>query len=117
MTFDQLEHAIRAACGVSGDSEVLIFGSQAILGQHPDAPPDLRQSLEADIAPKNRPDRVEDIDGTLGELSQFHTTHGFYVHGISIEAATLPNGWGERMIKVQTPGTDGKIGWCLECHD
>jgi hypothetical protein len=31
MTRDQLEHAIRAACDVSNDTEVLIFGSQAIL--------------------------------------------------------------------------------------
>jgi hypothetical protein len=117
MTFAQLEHAIRAACGVADDSEVIVFGSQAILGPHPDAHPDLRQSIEADIAPKNKPDRVDDIDGALGELSQFHITHGFYVHGVSIEAVTLPKGWQERMVKVATPGTNGKIGWCLDGHD
>jgi hypothetical protein len=117
MTFEQLEHAIRAACGVAGDSEVIVFGSQAILGPHPDAHRDLRQSMEADIAPKNKPDRIDDIDGSLGELSQFHSTHGFYVHGLSIEAAKLPEGWQGRMVKVQTPGTNGKIGWCLGGHD
>lgn len=53
MTRAQLEHAIRAACDVSGDTEVWVFGSQAILGEHPDAPDALRQSVEADIAPKN----------------------------------------------------------------
>lgn len=26
MRYDQLEHAIRAACDVSGDTELLIFG-------------------------------------------------------------------------------------------
>jgi hypothetical protein len=31
MTRDQLEHAIRAACDVSKDTELYIFGSQAIL--------------------------------------------------------------------------------------
>jgi len=31
MRFDQLEHAIRAACDVAEDTELLIFGSQAIL--------------------------------------------------------------------------------------
>ena len=30
MTRSQLEHAIRAACDVSGDTEVWVFGSQAI---------------------------------------------------------------------------------------
>lgn len=38
MTREELEHAIRAACDVSGDDEVYVFGSQAILGQYPDAP-------------------------------------------------------------------------------
>ena len=44
MTRDQLEHAIRAACDVAEDTELLVFGSQAILGEHPDAPPELRAS-------------------------------------------------------------------------
>jgi hypothetical protein len=35
MTREELEHAIRAACDVSGDDEVYVFGSQAILGQYP----------------------------------------------------------------------------------
>jgi len=42
MTREQLEHAIRAACDVAEDAELLIFGSQAILGQFPDAPSTLR---------------------------------------------------------------------------
>ncbi len=48
MTRSELEHAIRAACDVSGDHEVYVFGSQAILGQYPEAPERLRQSAEAD---------------------------------------------------------------------
>jgi hypothetical protein len=116
MTFEQLEHAIRAACAVAEDSEVIVFGSQAILGQHRDAHHDLRQSMEADVAPKNKPERVDDIDGSLGELSPFHETFGFYVHGVSIEAAKLPEGWEDRMVKVETDQTKG-AGWCIEGHD
>jgi len=44
MTRDELEHAIRAACEVAGDAEVWVFGSQAILGQFPDASPALRRA-------------------------------------------------------------------------
>jgi hypothetical protein len=33
MTRDQLEHAIRAACEVSDDNELWIFGFQAVLGE------------------------------------------------------------------------------------
>jgi hypothetical protein len=51
MTRAELEHAIRAACDVAEDDEVYVFGSQAILGQYPDAPVVLRQSAETDIAP------------------------------------------------------------------
>ena len=117
MTFDELEHAIRAACGVAGDSEVIVFGSQAILGEHPDAHADLRQSVEADISPMHRPERVDAIDGALGEGSQFHATFGFYVHGVAIESAILPKGWKRRMQRVATPGTGSAVGWCVDGHD
>ena len=49
MTRGELEHAIRAACDVAGDDEVFVFGSQAILGQYPNAHEALRQSAEADV--------------------------------------------------------------------
>ena len=42
----------------------------------------------------------------------------FYVHGISIEAATLPKGWFERTVEVSHPlGTKGHKGLCIEAHD
>lgn len=117
MTRAQLEHAIRAACDVSGDTEVWVFGSQAILGEHPDAPEALRQSVEADIAPKNLPERVIYIDAALGELSQFHETHDFYVHGVPIESAVLPEAWEFRTYRLQNQNTREFIGYCLEGHD
>ncbi|MBU2602480.1 MAG: hypothetical protein KKA32_09975 [Actinobacteria bacterium] len=117
MRRDQLEHAIRAACDVSGDTELLIFGSQAILGSYPNAPVSLRASIEVDIQAKNLPESTDLIDGTLGELSRFHTTHGFYVHGVSIEAATLPRDWDLRTVAVSNRGTRGNTGYCLEAHD
>jgi len=118
MTRDQLEHAIRAACDVSEDTELWIFGSQAILGAFPKAPEILRASIEVDVQPKNRPEKTDLVDGLLGELSDFHRTHGFYVHGISIESVKLPDGWKKRTISVCDPVfTHGKMGWCLEAHD
>jgi hypothetical protein len=48
----------------------------------------------------------------------FHQTHGFYVHGISIESATLPGGWERRTIPISDPiATRGKMGLCIEVHD
>ena len=118
MRYDQLEHAIRAACAVSGDTEVLIFGSQAILGTYPQAPEPLRASIEVDLQPKNKEEQTVYVDGALGEGSRFHETHGFYVHGISIDAATLPADWDNRTVRVcDDYNTRGCIGYCLEAHD
>lgn len=118
MTRDELEHAIRAACDVAGDVAVHVFGSQAILGQFPDAPAELRQSVEVDVAPVTRLDRIDAIDGALGELSPFHQAFGFYVHGLPMEAATLPDGWRERLVPVRDDMlTRGTTGLCLEVHD
>ena len=97
---------------------MIVFGSQAILGEHPEAPALLRQSIEVDVVPNDRTDMIDAIDGSLGELSLFHKTHGFYVHGLSIEAAMLPSGWEGRLVQVgSAETTGGKIGMCLETHD
>ncbi len=117
MTRAELEHAIRAACDVSGDHEVYVFGSQAILGQYPEAPERLRQSAEADIAPVTAVDMLDLIDAQLGELSPFHEAFGFYVHGLSIDAAVLPGGWQRRTIAVRNDNTRNATGWCVEAHD
>jgi len=117
MTRAEMEHAIRAACDIAGDTELWVFGSQAILGSCPEAPETLRQSAEVDVAPKNRPEMADLIDGALGELSLFHRTHGFYVHGLTLEAATFPAGWEGRTVRVQSENTRYHTGYCVEAHD
>lgn len=118
MDYAQLEHAIRAACEVSKDTELLIFGSQAILGSYPDAPAGVRASIEIDMQAKNLPERTVNIAGALGEDSLFHATHGFWVDGVLIDVAKLPEGWESRTIAVSHPvGTRGNTGHCLEAHD
>ncbi len=72
----QLEHIIRAAATIAEDDEIIVIGSQAVLGQFPEAPAELCVSNEADVYPKNKPERWELIDGTIGELSPFHDTFG-----------------------------------------
>jgi hypothetical protein len=65
---DELERVIRAAAEVTGD-EIVVIGSQAVLSQFPDAPEELLRSLEADVYPKNDPERAIEIDGALGDGS------------------------------------------------
>ena len=48
MTFAQLQHAIRAACDIAGDTELWVFGSQAILSEFPEAPESIVAFREKD---------------------------------------------------------------------
>ena len=68
----RLELAARAAATIAADDELIIVGSQAVLAQFSDAPEEMLRSDEADVYPKNRPERWELIDGAIGELSLFH---------------------------------------------
>lgn len=117
MTRAQLEHLIGAAATIADDHEVVIIGSQSILGQFPDAPAELCRSMEADLWPKNHPERWELIDGSIGELSPFHEAFGYYAQGVGPETATLPDGWQERVVRVESPRTRGAVGLCLEIGD
>ena len=55
MTRAELEHLIRAAADLAQDDDIIVVGSQAILGQFPDAPATLRVSVEADLYPRHHP--------------------------------------------------------------
>ncbi|BDG61012.1 DUF6036 family nucleotidyltransferase [Caldinitratiruptor microaerophilus] len=120
MRRDELEHIIRAAGAILGDREVIVLGSQAILGRFPSGlPPEATESMEAYLLPVNDPDgkKADLIDGTLGEGSMFHDTFGIYAHGVDETTARLPDGWRDRLIPVENANTMGITGYCLEPHD
>jgi hypothetical protein len=113
----ELEHIIRAACDIADDDELIVIGSQSVLGRFPDAPSELLTSMEADVYPKNRPERAILIEGSIGELSMFHETFGYYADGVREDTATLPDGWKDRLVLVCNENTRNAKGWCLEPHD
>lgn len=117
MRRSELEHIIRAAGSIANDSEIIVIGSQSILGQFPDAPPTLLVSAEADVFPRNHPELADLIDGSIGEGSAFHELYGYYAQGVAEDAATLPNRWRDRLVRVSNPNTVGITGLCLEVHD
>jgi hypothetical protein len=117
MKRSELEHIIRASSDIADDEEIIVIGSQAILGEFPDAPEELCVSMEADVYPKNRPERADIIDGSIGEGSPFHETYGYYAQGVAEGTATLPTGWKDRLVAVRNANTRGATGWCLEAHD
>jgi hypothetical protein len=98
----QLEHIIRAAAGITGAQEFIIVGSQAALGQFPDAPAELLVSIETDVFSLRNPADADLIDGSIGEGSPFHQTFGYYAHAVAVETAVLPAGWQERLVPAQS---------------
>src|SRR5258707_4971626 len=113
----ELEHVIRAASGITGISEIVVIGSQAVLAQFPDAPAALLGSMEADVYARGQPELSIQIDGAIGERSLFHETFGYYAHGVDQTTATLPAGWDERLVPIHNENTACATGWCLEVHD
>jgi len=117
MRRSELEHVIRAAAAITNEYEIMVVGSQSILGAVPEPPASLVESMEADVYPLHRPDLSDLIDGAIGEGSPFHDRFGYYAQGVGPETAILPAGWEGRLVRIQNPNTDLKIGFCLDPHD
>ena len=117
MKRSELEHVIRASGAIADDNELIIIGSQSILGQYPDAPAELLVSMETDLYPRNKPELAELVDGSIGEGSFFHEQFGYYAQGVGPETAVLPVGWEKRLVEISNENTNGVVGLCLEVHD
>ena len=121
MRREQLEHVLRAASQIADDPEVLVIGSQSVLGAIPEdlLPPAATASIEVDVAFFDDPDdrKADQVDGAIGELSGFHETFGYYAQGVSVSTAVLPTGWRERLVVVETASTAPSRGYLLDPHD
>ncbi|MFD4434156.1 DUF6036 family nucleotidyltransferase [Nocardia sp. NPDC058497] len=125
-----MEHAIRTACQIIGRPEVIVVGSQSILGSFGEAelPADATMSMEIDILPI-ADDNVETarladlIEGVAGEFSPFEEMHGFSIDGVDMSTSGLPGGWRNRLVKVRNANTAAPsgepqfTGWCLDKED
>ncbi len=99
MRRDRLEHAIRTSCQIIDATEVIIVGSQAILGTYGEdkLPAAATMSAEVDVLPIASTDveteRLADaIEGVAGELSRFEQTHGYSIDGVDVTTSALPDG-------------------------
>lgn len=121
MDRQQLAHILRAACRVTGDPDVLVLGSQSILGTYDedDLPAAATASMEADIAFLDDDDRAkaDKVDAEIGELSSFHQSQGIYAEGVHIDVAILPLGWRDRIHGWPLSASSPARAWFLEAHD
>ncbi len=118
MRRDELEHLLRAAATIAERRDVVVLGSQAILGtydedQLSDA---ATMSVEADLAFIDDDDLsiADRVDGVIGEDSQFYRTHGFYGQGVAISVAILPDNWFDRVVILEGFNTEPGRGLCLD---
>jgi len=117
MQLHQLEHLIRAAGTITDRYEFIVVASQSILGSVEQPPLECLMSNEADLYAKDAEDLWDKIDGALGEGSQFHDAYGYYAQGVDSTTAVLPHGWEGRLRRLQTPGTNDRIAYCIDVSD
>lgn len=121
MRREDLDHVVAAAAHIVGETEFVIVGSQSILGSYPSAPAELLRSQEADIYPRNAPEKAVTIEGALGDGSYFQQTYGYYAHAVGPETAKAPRGWEDRLVVVEVPprvvSEVRALAFCLEPHD
>ncbi|HAO19246.1 MAG: hypothetical protein BWK80_55545 [Desulfobacteraceae bacterium IS3] len=126
MNRNELEHIIRAAGDIAKVQEVIILGSQSVLGQYPElsykadnseSREIMIRSMEADIMIPESEEKTELVETIIGELSSFHDTFGYYAQGVDHTTSNLPEGWRDRLIKICNENTNHITGLCLEIHD
>lgn len=121
MNRQQLAHLLRAACAITHDEDVLVLGSQSILGSfdEDDLPPEATASQEADIAFLDDPGRykADQVEAAIGELSPFHENNGVYAEGIHVDTAILPEGWRDRLVGWDLRSSSPAKPLFLEPHD
>jgi hypothetical protein len=117
----QLAHLLRSASAIAHDADVLVLGSQSILGSfdEEELPPEATGSQEADIAFLNDPtrDKADEVEGAIGEMSSFHEENGVYAEGVHIDTAVLPDGWQSRLVSWELQSSKPAKPHFLEPHD
>jgi hypothetical protein len=114
MRRDDIRKALEAACAISSHHEFIIAGSLSVLGLIDTPPKQMAISIDIDFFPLRDPGRANDIAAVLGEGSDFHLRHGYYLDAISPELPVLPEGWRDRLIPVQLGQT---TAFFLDVHD
>jgi hypothetical protein len=92
---EDLLHVVHAAATITEETEIVVIGSQSILGSYESPPDTMLHSMEG--------------------------TFGYYAHGVGPETAKPPEGWFDRLVRVPVPlrtASDvAAVALCLEPHD
>lgn len=84
----ELEHVLRSTGRIIADRNVLIIGSQSVLGTISEdyLPLEATASMEVDVAFFDDPDdqKADQVDAFIREFSPFHETCGYCAQGVSV---------------------------------
>lgn len=116
MKKSQLDHVLRAARRITGETEFIIIGSQSLHASCPDVPDTILMSIEVDLIAKNERDRTEWLNA-IGVDSPFHESFGYYADPVDETTAVVPRGWKDRLVRLGPGDTGGATGLCLDPHD
>jgi hypothetical protein len=111
-----VDHVLRAAGKITGETQFIIVGSQSLHGKFPDLPDEIERSVEVGLIAGAEPARTEWLNA-IGVDSPFHQEFGYYADPVDESTATLPKGWKGRLVNLPAGDTGSVRGLCLDPHD
>jgi hypothetical protein len=121
MQRNKVDHALRAAAGVTGHDVFVLIGSAALIARiKGPTPASMLMTQEVDIYAfdvENVEELSDLIDGSIGQNSPFHTSFGFFADGVSPETAKMPSDWMGRATKYSSPACPGVTAIVPEEND
>ncbi|MDO8377422.1 DUF6036 family nucleotidyltransferase [Phenylobacterium sp.] len=110
MLIQNVNHILRAAGEVTGQTRFVLIGSAAVIAWRRVVPVEMAMTREVDLFAYDVEDVdgvSEELDGSLGQGSNFDNTFGYYCDGVGAETAILPTDWLDRAMEYRTPEAPG----------
>lgn len=116
MNLAALFNLFNEARKLTGHQDFVVVGSLSILGLEGDfkIPEGMTLSIDVDCYTKSDPDRIFDVLSALGENSPYHHKSGFFLDAVNPALPSLPDGWAERLIKIERASVRA---WFLDPND
>jgi len=115
MDRDQIGALLAEAHKLTNHREFVVMGSLSVLGAVASAPSAMLMSIDVDLYPLRDPGRAGEIARELGQGSAFEREHGYYADAVSPALAALPDGWEERLHRIEYP--DQVVALYLDPND
>jgi hypothetical protein len=100
VNLQQLHALLTKAKELCQHQEYVIVGSLSILGSISQPPREMVMSIDVDTYIKNDPGRTTLLQQPLGQGSVFEDVNGYYLDPVSPNLPSFPQGWQERLKKV-----------------